>query len=181
VSNFGNPPFNDWSSAALLPSADAGIPVSVSAHSATATQADRRTGETSSEFRFIVPGEPTPWARAGGGKSVVRFTPAKQRNYMGAVKLFCSAAMKGASPLDGPIAISVNAVYAWPASWNAKRRAQPNARWKISRPDLDNCSLKLLADALNTVAWTDDARICMAILRKYYGDFPQLEVSIRGL
>jgi Holliday junction resolvase RusA-like endonuclease len=100
---------------------------------------------------------------------------------MGAVKLFCAAAMKGAPPLDGPVAISVNAVYAWPASWSAKRRAQPNARWKISRPDLDNCSFKLLADALNTVAWTDDARICVAILRKYYGDFPQLEVSIRGL
>lgn len=131
-------------------------------------------------FEFQVPGEPTPWARAGGGKTMVRFTPAKQRNYMGAVKLFCSAAMKGMPPLDGPIELTVIATYAWPASWSPKRRTR-QTQWKISRPDLDNCCMKLLADALNTVAWTDDARICVAHLYKKYGEFPSLRVRVRSL
>lgn len=130
---------------------------------------------------FVVPGEPTPWARAGGGRSVVRFTPAKQRNYMGAVKLFCANAMRGAAPFDGPLSIRVSAVYAWPASMSAKKRSAPGAAWKISRPDIDNCCLKLVADSLNTVAFTDDARICSAHLYKYYGDFPALHVEIRKL
>lgn len=133
------------------------------------------------EFTFAVPGEPTPWARAGGGKTMVRFTPAKQRNYMGAVRQFCAAAMRGTPPLDGPIELTVVAVYAWPVSFSAKRRVRLGSEWKISRPDIDNACIKLLADALNTVAWTDDARICVAHLYKKYGDFPQLHVRVKSL
>ena len=135
---------------------------------------------TPGEFEFVVPGEPTPWARAGGGKSVVRFTPAKQRNYMGAVKLFCANAMRGSAPLDGPIKVTIHAVYQWPASWSAKKRAK-HGPWKITRPDIDNCCLKLVADALNTLAWTDDARICSTQLYKYYDDIPCLRVCVRSL
>lgn len=135
---------------------------------------------TLSEFEFCVPGSPLGWARAGGGTTTHRFTPAPQRSYAGALKLFCAAAMKGAAPLDGPLAVDIHAIYPWPASWSQRKRGEAGARWKVSRPDIDNLA-KIVMDALNTVAWSDDARICSANLRKYYGDLPCLSVKVRKL
>lgn len=131
-------------------------------------------------FEFVVPGQPLGWARAGGGTTTHRFTPAPQRSYAGALKLFCAAAMKGAAPLDGPLAVDIHAIYPWPASWSQRKRGEAGARWKVSRPDIDNLA-KILMDSLNTVAWSDDARICSANLRKYYGDLPCLQVKVRKL
>lgn len=131
------------------------------------------------DIHFTVPGEAIPWARAGAhGKQ--RFTPAKQRNYMGALRMFCAAAMNGGSPLTGPIELSVMAVYAWPKSLTSKKRALPGAEWKTSRPDADNLT-KIIKDALNTVAWGDDAQVASSHCWKRYGDVPRLSVKIRSL
>ncbi len=138
------------------------------------------TGTRLSLFEFVVPGSPLGWARAGGGRTVRRFTPTPQRNYAGAIKLFCQNAMKGAPPLDGPIAIEISAIYPWPTSWSKRKRAVPASRWKVSTPDYDNIA-KLCGDSLNTIAWVDDARICSASIRKYYGDIPCLRVTVRSL
>jgi Holliday junction resolvase RusA-like endonuclease len=119
---------------------------------------------------FTIPGEAVPFARSGGGKNVPRFTPAKQRSYMGAVKLFCQNAMHGAPPIEGPVELSISAFYMRPKS---KR----GAVWKTSRPDADNIS-KLIKDALNTVAWRDDAQVCSLHVWKQYGDFARVSVRI---
>jgi Holliday junction resolvase RusA-like endonuclease len=131
-------------------------------------------------IEFTVPGDAVPWARAGGGRNTPRFTPAKQRNYMGALRMFCAAAMKGKGPLTGPIELSVLAVYGWPTSWSSKKRALPGADWKTSRPDADNLS-KIVKDALNTVAWSDDALVTSLHVWKRFGDVPRLSVRIRSL
>jgi Holliday junction resolvase RusA-like endonuclease len=127
---------------------------------------------------FTVPGIPTPWARAAGGATRARFTPAKQRSAAGAIKHLCSLAMRGARPLEGAVSLWVLAVYPWPTSWSGKKRAA-NQR-KTSRPDVDNIG-KLLADALNGVAWIDDAQIAVVRLAKVYGDHPGLQVKIEAL
>lgn len=129
-------------------------------------------------FSFVVPGIPTPWARAGGGLTVHRFTPAKQRAAMRAIGLIARAAMHGARPLEGPIRLEVIATYAWPASWSARRRREPAAKWKTSRPDFDNALFKLVADSLNGVAWIDDAQVAAAHGWKMYGDMPGLAVRV---
>ncbi len=131
-------------------------------------------------FWFFVPGDVVPWARAGGGKSVVRFTPAKQRNYAATLKAICFDAMNGGKPLEGPISLRLVAVYPWPKSMSAKKRAQPGAQWRTSKPDVDNC-MKIVGDALNKVAWLDDAQIAAASLRKMYGDQPGLQVIVEVL
>lgn len=129
---------------------------------------------------FTVPGIPTPFARAGGGSSVRRFTPEKQRSVMGAIKLFGASAMRGATPLEGPVHLSVTAVWPWPSSWSDKKRLEPWRSWKTSRPDLDNI-VKLVCDALNGVCWRDDAQICSGQQRKCYGQHPGIEIEIRRL
>lgn len=129
-----------------------------------------------SEISFVVPGEAVPWARAGvHGK--VHFTPAKQRNYAGVLKLYCQRAMHGRGPIEGPIELSVVAKYAWPKSWSQKRRNAPGAVWKTSRPDRSNLE-KIIEDALNTVAWQDDAQVVSGHCWKMYADVPSLTVRI---
>jgi len=119
---------------------------------------------------FVLPGEAVPFARAGGGKTVARFTPAKQRSAMGAVKLFCQRAMAGALPLDGPVELAICATYLRP-------KARRDDVWKTSRPDADNIS-KLIKDALNTVAWRDDAQVCSLHVWKRYGNVASVSVRI---
>jgi Holliday junction resolvase RusA-like endonuclease len=128
-------------------------------------------------IEFTIPGEAIPWARAGGGKSVVRFTPAKQRNWMGVLRMYCQRAMQGRGPLTGPVELSILAVYAWPKSWSQAKRTKPGAQWKTSRPDMGNVT-KIIEDALNTVAWMDDSQVVSPHGWKVYGDIPRVTVKI---
>lgn len=132
------------------------------------------------EFEFTLPGQAIPWARTGGGLNTPRFTPAKQRSYMGALKDFCFRAMRGARPIEGPVELSIMAIYPWPKSLSPRNRAQPGAKWKTSRPDAGNLA-KIIEDALNTVAWRDDAQVVSAHTWKQYGDHPRVTVRIREL
>jgi Holliday junction resolvase RusA-like endonuclease len=131
------------------------------------------------ELGFVIPGEPLAWARAGArGKG--RFTPAPQKNFMGAIRTICAAEMDGAPPLDCPLVLEIHANYLWPASWSARKRGRPGAAWKTSRPDPDNIA-KIVMDALNTVAWTDDARIASLHVWKQYAETAGLMVRVRAL
>lgn len=130
-------------------------------------------------IEFTVPGDAVPWARAGAN-GAQRFTPAKQRSYAGTLKLFCQRAMNGREPLQGPIELSVLAVYEWRKSSSPKKRALPGAECKTSRPDIDNIG-KIVMDSLNTVAWSDDAQIAALHLWKRYGTAARLSVKISVL
>ena len=127
---------------------------------------------------FTVPGTPVGFARAGGGKSVARFTPVRQRSAMGAVRLFASRAMEGRAPLEGPLFLSVEAFYVVPSSWSKLR--QREAVWKASKPDLDNIA-KLVEDACNKVVWVDDAQIAAMTLTKKYGEREEIRVRVGRL
>jgi Holliday junction resolvase RusA-like endonuclease len=131
-------------------------------------------------IEFTVPGNAVPWARSAGGVTTPRFTPAKQRSYAGVLKLYCQRAMDGTGPITGPIELSVMAVYQWPKSWSKRKRSLPGAGWKTSRPDGDNLT-KLVKDALNTIAWTDDAQVASWHGWKKYEALPRLVVRISRL
>jgi Holliday junction resolvase RusA-like endonuclease len=137
-------------------------------------------------IEFTIPGDAVPWARAGkrgphtGAPNKIAFTPAKQRSYAGTIKLFCQNAMRGAPAIEGPIELSVVATYIWPKSMSPKKRQLPGAQWKTSRPDYDNLG-KIVCDALNTVAWRDDAQVVAGFVWKRYGELASLAVRIRRL
>ena len=126
---------------------------------------------------FTVPGKLVPWARSGGGKNVVRFTPAKQRSYMAVLRDYAALAMRGRELLNGPIDLQLLAVYPWPNSWSARKRALPGAEWMTSKPDGDNIQ-KIAKDAFNKIVWTDDARVASWHGWKKRGDKPRLVVRI---
>jgi Holliday junction resolvase RusA-like endonuclease len=123
---------------------------------------------------FVVPGEPIPFARAGAfGKR--RFTPKKQSDYMGCIKLFAQQAMAGAAPLDGPLALAIRAVYLVPESWSNKRKAA--AVWKSSKPDADNLA-KIFKDAMSKIVFCDDAQVADLQVQKVYGLRAEIIVTV---
>jgi Holliday junction resolvase RusA-like endonuclease len=99
---------------------------------------------------------------------------------MATVKQYAEDAAAGRYFADGPLSLSVLAVYEWPKSVSARKRALPEARFKTSRPDLSNIA-KLVEDALNGVVWHDDAQIASSRVQKVYGDRPRLLVLIEPL
>lgn len=118
---------------------------------------------------FTVPGPPVAKGRPRigtiGGKARA-FTPAKTVAFEGLVAHEGQAVMAGRAPLEGPLRLTVVAVFAIPASWSKKRKAE--AHYHTGRPDADNLG-KAIGDGLNAVCWIDDSQIAEMVIRKRYG------------
>jgi len=129
--------------------------------------------------QFTIPGPPCPWARAGKhGK--VQFTPSKQRNAMAVAKDLAFQAMNGHPPFEGPLELTILAIYPWPTSMPKKRRNAPGGYFKTTKPDGSNI-LKLVEDAMNGVVYVDDAQIANLQVQKQYGLTAMTRVTVRRL
>ena len=81
---------------------------------------------------------------------------------------------------SGPVEIVVNAWFPRPKAKTWKTKPMPAYR-HTRKPDADNV-LKAVLDALNGVAWVDDAQIVTATVRKFVcsGEcVPRVEISIK--
>lgn len=84
--------------------------------------------------------------------------------------------------LVGPLRIIVNTWFPRPKSKTWKTQPMP-AYFHTAKPDCDNV-LKAVLDALNGVAWVDDAQISSATVRKYVCsgvDVSRVEILIEEL
>jgi Holliday junction resolvase RusA-like endonuclease len=124
-----------------------------------------------------IPIVPVPFARAGSNQTR-RFTPPKQANFMGEVRMFAERAMAGRAPLEGPLGVDALFFYAPPASWPLKKVR--TAVWKESKPDVDNL-LKICADALEGCAYHNDAQIASLRIHKIYGPAAFVQIAVRQL
>lgn len=137
------------------------------------------------EKKFTVPGEPTGKGRprfAKQGNFVRTYTPEKTVSYENLVKLEYERQCAG-EPFskDIPLFMKVEAFYSVPKSASRKKRIEMLGS-KIrptKKPDADNI-LKIIADSLNGIAYHDDAQIVSCELHKYYGEIPQVNVTIRS-
>lgn len=107
------------------------------------------------------------------------FTPAKTRAYEKLVRVEYGAQCGAQYFGDSPLAVSITAYYQIPKSASKRKRGQMES--KIIRPtvkpDADNVC-KAVCDALNGVAWKDDAQIVNLIFEKHYGAEPRVKVEI---
>lgn len=126
---------------------------------------------------FKVPIEPVPFARAGTN-GVRRFTPTKQANFMGQIRVFADRAMNGRPPLQGALSMSVEFIYTPPKSWSKKKIEQ--TLWKTSAPDTSNL-VKIVEDALNGCVYEDDAQIALSTISKMYGAQDAINVLVTPL
>lgn len=130
---------------------------------------------------FRIPGEPVAWARAGHAPGGFSFTPKVQRQFGALVKAIAQDSLPADWQLiDGPVALSVECVFARPAS-RCRKKDRPHERdWCVGRKDWDNCG-KIVSDALNGIVWKDDRQVVRGWVNKLLGrqnEPPHVEVMI---
>lgn len=134
--------------------------------------------------RFEVPGTPVgkgrpKFSRAGAG--VRTYTPEKTANYETLVKWAYASEYAGAPLLEGAVRMVIMACYPVPKSW-PKKKQEAALRGDIrpmTKPDADNIA-KAISDALNGLAYRDDAQVVDLLVQKYYSDEPRVVVEVDG-
>jgi len=133
---------------------------------------------------FTIPGIPVGKGRARfarRGKFMASYTPEKTVNYEALVKMCCSEAYKG-EPMVGPIRLSIRAYFPIPKSMKkALRLSAESERLPVTKkPDVDNVA-KICADAMNGIAFVDDAQVSDLYCIKRYSPNPRVEVQFYSL
>lgn len=133
---------------------------------------------------FEIPGPPQGKARprvvrAKNGMSMT-YTPDKTVAYEELVRLRFKAAAQGFHFADdAQLAIQITAYYPVPKSKSKRIRADMIAGVirPTKKPDCDNV-IKIICDALNELAYKDDAQIVLTQMAKYYAETPRTLVKI---
>lgn len=131
---------------------------------------------------FFVPGPPRGKARprvtVRGGHAHA-YTPETTADYEWLVRHCYKAQTPEGTPLQGAVRVEIEAVFAIPQSARRADRAAMLAGEKlpIKKPDADNI-IKIILDALNGLAWADDAQVTHVTCRKRYGDKPGVRVRV---
>ena len=134
---------------------------------------------------FIVPGAPVGKGRprfARVGKAMRAYTPAATKSYEKVVALLARASLGSRGPLHGALAVRIDAWCPIPSSWSRRKhvRALGEQLLPTTKPDIDNVA-KAVLDALNKIAFADDAQIVHLTCSKRYGSEPRLEVTVREI
>ena len=133
--------------------------------------------------RFTIPGEPCGKGRPkfttrGGYARAV--TPAKTANYETLVKMEYQQQCPGiVFDRDKALGMRITAYKAPPSSASKRKAMQmlDGAIFPGKKPDWDNLG-KIICDALNGIAYIDDAQIVDAHVIKRYARVPFVEVEI---
>lgn len=136
-------------------------------------------------FTFTVPGLPVakgrPRATTVGGFARM-YTPKESARFEERVRL---SAREAGITIANEGALELTVVAYWPMSGTPLKRGSRPGRFKSARPDADNV-LKSVGDALNGVAYKDDAQVARAIVEKRHcaqddPDGARVEITIRRL
>jgi Holliday junction resolvase RusA-like endonuclease len=132
---------------------------------------------TTRAYVLVVHDEPVPKARPRLGRGRI-FTPRTTEVAEHRIRLAWEREVGGA-PLAGPIALRVVVYLRQPAG--VPKRDRLTAR-PTKRPDLDNFA-KTVLDALNHVAYLDDAQVVALTAEKRYaiGHAPRWEIAVEEL
>lgn len=136
-------------------------------------------------YRLTVPGIPVgkgrPRVTTVGGKPRM-YTPKRTVEFEKAVAAAFRKENPGTKPLDGPVEVRVYAIWEPPKSTPKRRRAEmiANREPRTKKPDADNV-LKAVLDALNGVAYHDDAQVCKVSAETVYGDESATAVQVYAM
>ena len=87
---------------------------------------------------------------------------------------------KGGEPTSDPVRVIIKAYY--PCDYKAnkarKRLMLDNAIRPTKKPDIDNVT-KIVLDALNGVAFVDDAQVIEVLASKYFSSEPRVEIRVQ--
>ena len=130
---------------------------------------------------LIVPGEPMGKQRPKFNRwTKSAHTPEKTVNYEIYVKeLYVNNRLP---MLEGYIKVEITAFYKIPKSTSNKKRQQMlrNELLPDKKPDLDNVA-KIICDALNNIAYSDDKQIVSLSVNKFYSEQPRVIVKLNQI
>ena len=133
-------------------------------------------------IELTVPGEPQGKQRPRAkrmGRFTGIYTPEKTVNYETYIKELFVTKYPDFMPMVGPLIIQFTAFVSIPSSTSQKKRALMLDGHIIPEktPDIDNI-LKIIMDALESVAYKRDSQIAVAVAVKLYSERPRLELKI---
>ena len=137
-----------------------------------------------SKIFFSIPGEPKGKGRprfSRKGKFVKTYTPEETTNYEDHVRNEYRKAAHGLI-FTGEVHMNIDCYFSIPKSTGKKKTALmvSGEIRPTKKPDADNVA-KIVADALNNVAYKDDTQIVELIVRRWYTDgFASVDVLLRG-
>lgn len=140
---------------------------------------------------FNVTGEPVGKGRPRfyrRGKGVGTYTPDKTIEYEERIR---QAFIRGVStygdkvptfPEDAAVKMQIMATFGIPKSASKKKKAEMIAGFirPTKKPDADNIA-KIVADALNGIAYKDDTQLVEIEVRKFYGEQPRISVNLERI
>lgn len=132
----------------------------------------------STTVSFRVDMKPLGWQRPGG--TFKRYNQKQTRDAETLIALEYRTQCRN-TYFMGPVHIYIEAGYPIPKSASVKT-ADLMRHGKIEptvKADYDNIA-KLIGDALNQVAYHDDAQITYAVVKKVYTDLPYIYVILKG-
>lgn len=137
-----------------------------------------------SAINFTIPGPPQGKARprvvrAKSGISLT-YTPDKTVRYEELTRLRYQAAARGFKfSDDAQVAVLITAWYPIPKSKSKKVKTAMLARQikPTKKPDCDNV-VKIICDALNGIAYRDDAQVVQVQMAKEYAHAPRTDVRL---
>ena len=133
--------------------------------------------------KLVIYGEPKGKARPRYSRKAKRvYTPTDTVNYENLIRAAYWAKYGNVCvfPKDMPLDMRIRAYYEVPRSDSVKCRSKKlaGAIRPTKKPDWDNIG-KIAADALNKVAYYDDAQVVDAQIRKFYSNNPRVEIIIK--
>ncbi len=138
-----------------------------------------------SEVSFTVPGEPKGKGRPRFDRRGFAYTPTETRNKENEIRFEYIRQCNGYRfPDDAELDLTVTAYYGVPKSDSRKKREDKlSGRIRpTKKPDMDNV-VKIVADALNDVAYRDDTMIVDCEVRKFYveHDSAKMEIELKDV
>ena len=126
---------------------------------------------------FVVMGEPTGKARPRvtmHGTYIPEKTKDYERKVQDEYRKQCNKWFG-----ENPIAVKIKAYYCIPksATKDARKKMHTGEMKPAKKPDADNLA-KAILDALNGIAYKDDAQVVVLGVEKIYSDVPRVEVKI---
>ncbi|EAK0414697.1 RusA family crossover junction endodeoxyribonuclease [Campylobacter fetus] len=85
-------------------------------------------------------------------------------------------------PYDGFLLVDFEFYFKHPKSWTKTQKAifeNDSRTWHTKKPDIDNLS-KGVMDALNNLAYKDDAQVVCLVAKKFYGLEDKIMITIKG-
>lgn len=134
---------------------------------------------------ITIPGEPQGKGRpristvAGHARA---YTPPKTVAYESLVQMCWCEKYGNVEPHEGAVRMTITAYLSMPKSASKAKRAAMLAGEILptKKPDADNLA-KIVADALNKLAYRDDTQIIDMHIHKRYSDRPRVEVAVEDI